>query len=271
MSDSTEGHFLSQPQPHTTTETNNTIRGTKAKPKPAATRRTNPMAGVSYGKGAPVDEAQVRWLTPEDIDERIASGARLRLIDARDKDKEFCQGSLPGAISLGQTDLMFNRESYSTLIDELVRGSDEIVLFANTGGPNTGMTSGRDVAVLYFLFEMGVPYARMARLTGGLRGWADSGRPTPVPPRGGAGLNISGGLAAFLCSIQLDHLAEPLLSGGERDLAGLAALLASDRGAFLQRMKDVGVTKLPERQKLANAIARASREGAVSAMSPRSS
>jgi hypothetical protein len=148
MSDSTEGHFLSQPQPHTTTETNNTIRGTKAKPKPAATRRTNPMAGVSYGKGAPVDEAQVRWLTPEDIDERIASGARLRLIDARDKDKEFCQGSLPGAISLGQTDLMFNRESYATLIDELVRGSDEIVLFANTGGPNTGMTSGRDVAPL---------------------------------------------------------------------------------------------------------------------------
>ena len=48
------------------------------------------------------------------------------------------------------------------------------VLFANTAGRH-GMTAGRDVWVMAFLREIGVPLERMARLEGGLNGWRAAG------------------------------------------------------------------------------------------------
>ena len=62
----------------------------------------------------------------------------------------------------------------------------------------------------------------------------------------------------------LAHLEGGIVSGGET-LLGLARLLSTDRNALLQRLKEVGVTRLPERQKLANAISRARREGRLAA------
>ena len=75
------------------------------------------MVGVGYGKGAKVDEKAVRWLSPDEVEGR----AGLCLVDARDA-QEHAAASIPGALSLAQTDLMFKREAKQQLIDELLAG-----------------------------------------------------------------------------------------------------------------------------------------------------
>ena len=60
------------------------------------------MVGVGYGKGHHLPEAEVRWLTPEEMEERQRRGLQLRFFDARDE-KEYEEGTLPGAELLSQT------------------------------------------------------------------------------------------------------------------------------------------------------------------------
>jgi hypothetical protein len=132
-------------------------------PAPRRPSRVEAMVGVGYGKGAPIDEGKVRWVTPEELDGLRAGGASLRILDARD-DTEFQAGTIPGAMSCGQTAIMFTTGQVKPLLDEVVAGpeGERIVLFANTAGPNTGMTAGREVYVMSYLHELG-PRARTHR------------------------------------------------------------------------------------------------------------
>jgi hypothetical protein len=66
------------------------------------------------------------------------------------------------------------------------------------------------------------------------------------------------GVHSLLASISLDHLAPCL----EKDsLADLQARLAANRPLFMEHIRRLGVTKLGERQKLANGISKAERSG----------
>ena len=114
------------------------------------------MVGVGYGKGAEVDESKVRWISPEELEDLRARNIPLRILDARDEE-EFKQGSVPGAISMAQTSIMFAMAKVKVIIDQLVAGPDDeqIVMFANTAGPNSGMTAGREVYVMAYLHELG--------------------------------------------------------------------------------------------------------------------
>lgn len=215
------------------------------------------MVGVGYGKGASLPEEHVRWLTPDEIDAKQQRGLRLRFFDARDTG-EFAAGTLPGAESLPQTQLMFMKKHAQPLIDDIIAGAggaDDLVLFANTAGVGNGMTSGRDVYVMAYLLELGVPLERMARLTGGLNAWKASGRPTPKPASPvTAGVS---GLADLLEASDLGRLVEPLAS---LTLTQLQSTLADDgRPAVLAALKDCGLL-LTDRQAVAKAVARYVRE-----------
>ena len=70
-------------------------------------------------------------------------------------------------------------------------------------------------------------------------------------------------LQALLAESGLDHLHEQLAGAGGFELSAAAADLKASRPAFLTRLKANGVDKLGERQTLANAIAKAGREGRI--------
>jgi len=161
-------------------------------------------------------------------------------------------------MSCGQTAIMFTTGQVKPLLDEVVAGpeGERIVLFANTAGPNTGMTAGREVYVMSYLHELGVPMEKMARLSGGFFGWQKSGRPVEMP--GAAAARVDD-LESFLADAQLAHL-EPTLAN--ETLRGLADDAVANRTAFLQRLKELGVSKLTDRQGLANALSKARRNGA---------
>ena len=223
------------------------------------------MVGVSYGKGATLQDDAVRWLTPEEVEERLERHEKIRLFDARDE-KEYEDGSLPGAESLAQSSLMFTKDRLQPLLDDLVSNHstfDDLVFFANTAGPNAGMTAGREVFIMCYLQELGVPLASMARLSGGLHGWKATGRPTP--PSGRAATDAQqavSGLPAFLESTSLGHLQESLAA---LTLEAAAAACLASRTDFLAALKDeYGLSKLPERQALCKALQKAVREGRVS-------
>ena len=135
------------------------------------------MVGVGYGKGATVDESQVRWVTADELEELRSREVPLRILDARDK-HEFEAGSIPGAVSLAQSSIMFMVDQVRPLMDEILAGpaDEQVVMFANTAGPNSGMTAGREVYVMAYLHELGLPMHKMERLSGGFRGWQESGR-----------------------------------------------------------------------------------------------
>ena len=222
------------------------------------------MVGVSYGKNATLPDEQVRWLTPEEIEQRVEKGERIRFFDARDV-MEYNTGSLPGAESLAQSSLMFAKQDVQPILDDLLANFstyDVLIFFANTAGPNSGITSGRDVYVMAYLHELGVPLERMARLAGGLSGWASSGRPTP--PSGALGSNSDArlpSLQAMLDLASLNHLQEPL---AELTLEAAAEACLASRTAFLATLKDeYGVSKLAERQALCKALQKAVRDGRV--------
>ena len=65
-------------------------------------------------------------------------------------------------------------------------------------------------------------------------------------------------LAQLFDELQLSHVAA---SFEEETLEAFEARCKSDRSKFLQHLKDAGIDKLPERQKIANGLARARREG----------
>lgn len=108
-----------------------------------------------------------------------------------------------------------------------------------------------------YLIELGVPLERMARLEGGLQGWAKSGRAVPPPASAASSATIS--LEALLVEA---GLADPSPLPASVTLGQLDDLLSQDRPTLLNFLKDSGVG-LAGRQKLANALAKAKREGRV--------
>ena len=219
------------------------------------------MVGVGYGKGASVDESQVRWATPEELELRRSSAEKLWLLDARDQ-AEHELGTIPGAISLAQTDLMFRRHALQGTIDEIISAND-VILFANTAGPNSGITAGRDVWVMAFLHELGKPMAQMARLRGGFRGWQDAGMPVEFP--GPAQAPLPKTVDELLTCHGLVHLQQEL--AGE-SLQQLVERCRCSRPDFLQWLKELGIQGVAQRQQVANALAKEVRRGLLDDFSP---
>ena len=80
------------------------------------------------------------------------------------------------------------------------------------------------------------------------------------------GLMSSLTFEALLAEESLSHLASSLSE--VVTLADAQALLSANRPAFLAKLKELGVSKLGERQKLANALSRAEKTGRVAAAVP---
>ncbi len=216
------------------------------------------MVGVGYGKGVGLPEDQVRWHTPEEIEAKQQRGERLRFFDARD-DNEYAAGTLPGAEHLAQSSLMFKRDAIQPLLDDLLSGAggaDDLIFFANTAGKGNGMTAGRDVYVMAFLLELGLPLERMSRLAGGLHGWQASGRPTPAPSSGST--EAVDGWDGLLATASLPHLRPSLEATALSEC--VSKLVHESRPALLAHLKEAGLG-LADRQALCNAIAKAIREG----------
>jgi len=232
------------------------------------------MVGVGYGKG--IGEDEERWLTPEEIEAKQQRGERLRFFDAR-HESEYAAGTLPGAESLAQTAIMFNRDAIRTLIDDLLSGAggaSDLVFFANTGGAGGSMSAGRDVYVIAFLRRLGLPLARMSRLSGGLRGWHASGRPTPKPStrsrwrpgeRSFLPVDEWDGLLGTAALSPLRERLRPLLDDrsccvGTTLSACVSIFSKEQRPALLSHLKDAGLA-LADRQMLCNVIAKAITNG----------
>ena len=224
------------------------------------------MVGVSYGKGVSVPEADVRWFDPSQVEALQSSQgdgpiARLRLFDARDE-KEYEAGTLPKAELMSQTTLMFDRSHLQPLIDDLLASSgQELVFFANTAGEGSGMAAGREVWVMAFLVELGVPLKNMARLKGGLDGWKASGRALWMPHSDAPMPAIVGSFDALLENASLQRLHEQV-AASRLSLEACLRALQESRVALLNLLKDHGLS-LADRQALANALSKASREGRV--------
>ena len=73
-------------------------------------------------------------------------------------------------------------------------------------------------------------------------------------------------LEALLEEESLGHYTTTLCQA--TTLADAQSLLAANRVAFLARLKELGVSKVGERQRLANAIGRAQRAGRIEAVAP---
>ena len=232
------------------------------------------MVGVGYGKG--IGEDEERWLTPEEIEAKQQRGERLRFFDAR-HESEYAAGTLPGAESLAQTAIMFNRDAIRTLIDDLLSGAggaSDLVFFANTGGAGGSMSAGRDVYVIAFLRRLGLPLARMSRLSGGLRGWHASGRPTPKPStrsrwrpgeRSFLPVDEWDGLLGTAALSPLRERLRPLLDDrsccvGTTLSACVSIFSKEQRPGLLSHLKDAGLA-LADRQVLCNVIAKAITNG----------
>eukprot|EP00966_Prymnesium_polylepis_P256116 5916218-Prymnesium_polylepis.1 len=108
----------------------------------------------------------------------------------------------------------------------------------------------------------------MARLSGGVAAWSESGRSLQGPASGSGGGPPPDGLAGFLAQAGLNRLTPVLAQQGvaapTTTLEGLAALHADGRPKLLSALQQSGVSKLPDRQALANAVGRAVREGRIS-------
>jgi len=217
------------------------------------------MGGVSYGKGVDLPEGSVRWISGFDTHTRIAGGGRPWLLDARDSAEHYA-GTLPGATSLAQNMLMLQRnERVQMVLDAILADeSREIILFANTAGVG-GLLAGRDLWVMAFLHELGVPFGRMARLDGGFYGWCDASLPVEMPRRPDT-LDVQSSLESLLVVTGLPHVQSQLSAAGET-LQSCAALSAKPRAEVLEHLKELGL-ELADRAKLAGVLAKASREGA---------
>ena len=213
--------------------------------------------GATYGAAADFNkfqDSEIRWITVQEVKERQAAGAALAIFDVRDK-ADYEVGTIPGAQHLPQGDMFLGglagHMKPRILEAAALAQHSELVLFANTGGVN-GPAASRDLYVLNVLVldEFGgVPIDRILRLEGGLGAWKAAGFACEAPP----GPKAAGSLEALLEEASLAHLAANLEG---QTLGSLQEVLASGgRTGLLNALKDLEL-KLPERQKLANAVQR---------------
>jgi rhodanese-related sulfurtransferase len=211
--------------------------------------------GATYGAAADFnkfEDDQIRWITVHELHDRQTAGEELVLYDVRDQ-HDYSAGTIPGAEHLPQGDMFLNLLSMKPRILEAATKAAhaELVLFANTGGVN-GPAASRDLYVLNVLVLEefgGVPLNRILRLKGGLNEWKAAGFACAPPPRP----KVAGSIEVLLEDASLAHLAAQLEG---QSLGSLQDALASGgRTTLLNALKDRGL-KLPDRQKLANAVQR---------------
>jgi rhodanese-related sulfurtransferase len=102
---------------------------------------------------------QIREIAPEAVERMKAEGEPVLILDVREGE-DYAEGHLPGAVSLPRGFLELNIDEHTT--DE----ERPIVLYC--GGGSRSALSAKS------LQEMG--YRNVMSLTGGFRGWKESGR-----------------------------------------------------------------------------------------------
>lgn len=223
--------------------------------------------GATYGAAADFNkfgESEIKWITVEQLKERLEladgddpSWRPLVVLDVREP-QDYARGTVPGARNFAQGGLFINWQSMKPQIDEVVAAAQhsDLVLFANTGGV-TGPAASRDLYVLNFLHEVGhVPVANMLRLEGGLNAWREAGYEVVTPAAPAA----PSSLGAMLETAGLAHLSAPLAG---QSLDSLVKVLADGgRTGLLDELKRLDLP-LGDRQKVANAVAKAARTEAT--------
>ena len=214
--------------------------------------------GATYGAAADFnkfEDEQIRWITVHELHDRQAAGEEYMVYDVRDQ-SDYNVGTIPGAQHLPQGEMFLNLPAMKPRILEAAAKAAraELVLFANTGGVN-GPAASRDLYVLNVLVLEefgGVPINRILRLKGGLNEWKAAGFACAPPPKPKA----AGSIEALLQEASLSHLTAQLEG---QSLESLQDVLAcGGRNTLLNALKDRGL-KLPDRQKLTNAIQRTAR------------
>ena len=224
------------------------------------------MSYGSYGvaKGlAPVRSS----LTAAEVFAKLQQpgGGALRLLDVRDG-QEYQQGTLPGAAHLGQVVLTYRADLVQPLLDAIVASSVPLLLigpgigYAANNVSRLGGTPQCVEFVAAYLEELGVSRDRFIRLEGGATAWVDAGHDFERP-----GVDTTA-----LCSLHAAIVAAGLDAGsasstgllGSASLGSIERLLKADggRAQLLELFKAAGFA-LKERQKLANFLAKAHRDG----------
>jgi rhodanese-related sulfurtransferase len=102
-------------------------------------------------------KAQIREVTPQDVQKMHASGEKVTLLDCRDLN-EVNLGKIPGALHI-------SRGNLETKIEALIPRDANVVIYCASGN--------RSALAAATMKEMG--YERVASMATGFRGWAESG------------------------------------------------------------------------------------------------
>ena len=128
----------------------------------------------------------------------------------------------------------------------------------SAAGKGNGMAAGRDVYVMAFLMELGVPLESMARLEGGVDGWKASGRPLLIPT--GPDVDVVSDFGVLLSQHGIKEATREALAS--LSLEACVRALHESRVTLLNLLKERGLG-LAERQAVVNALSKAVREGRV--------
>ena len=229
-------------------------RGVPGRAVAAVAGQEQMPGGATYGASGDFNKFspnQIRWIDATELQKRLTESTGVVVVDVREP-QDFAAGTIPGARNLSQGSLFMDHKPMLPLLNEIaaMASHSELVLFANTGGVD-GPAAGRDLYVLNFLAEVAtpqVPIDRMLRLKGGLTSWKQAGFELAVPTKPAAVRSLD----QLLSEVGLEHL-EDALKG--QSLESLVAVFSSGRTQLLDELKALGL-KLPDRQKLANAVSR---------------
>ena len=208
--------------------------------------------GATYGAAADFNkfrDEDIRWVNVTTLQQWLASDRPVTLFDVRSRE-DYVGGTIPGATHLPQDEMFMDIMGKTPDIKVAAAAADwsELVLFANTGGVS-GAAAGRELYVMNVLAEIGgVGVERMVRVEGGMHAWRAANFDISIPPKPAPATSLD----SILNETDLSHLSEPFAG---HSLDDLLESFRMGRTHLLDLLKDLGL-KLPERQKVANAISR---------------
>ena len=222
-----------------------------------ALRRGAGLAAHMAGQAkVDIDETSLTSYEPDKLLRALGS---LHAIDARET-HEFDRGAVKGARRFGKSDILFSSTAdwVRTLVHELVESALPICVYSEFG--IKGQNTSRDLFVIWYLHEAGVPFERLGRLIGGITQWQQEGLPLEKRRP-----EVIDDLDVLLRSAKLPEAQATALSVAGVTLPGLLDLHATaGRAGVLAHLAANGVARLAERQAVANAVGRASRAQAES-------